>query len=62
MGKEAPIHRLINGGYKNRFWGYLTPETIGWVLENKPKEYPETFRHYDPESGNPIVVFYEVVK
>lgn len=61
-GKGVPIHRLINGVYKGRFWGYLTPETIEWALANEPKNYPEIFRHYDPGSGNPIIVFYEVVK
>lgn len=61
-GKGVPIHRLINGVYKNRFWGYLTPETIEWTLKNESKEYPEIFRHYDPETSNPVIVFYEVVK
>ncbi|WP_288861759.1 6-bladed beta-propeller [uncultured Bacteroides sp.] len=62
-GREVPFYRLINGVYKNRFWGYITPETIEWALANEPdKDYPEIFRSYNPDSGNPIIAFYEVVK
>lgn len=61
-GKEVPVYRLINGVYKGRFWGYLPPETIEWALSNEPdKDYPEIFRNYNPDSGNPIIAFYEVV-
>lgn len=60
-GKAVPIHRLINGVYKNRFWGYLTPETIGWALNNEAKDYPDIFRNYNPEEDNLVIVFYETV-
>lgn len=62
-GKEVPVHRLINGTYGNRFWGYLTPETIDRTISAEPhKEYPEALRNYNPDSDNPVIVFYEVVK
>lgn len=57
------MYRLINGVYKGRFWGYIDIENIEWALANESnKDYPKIFHDYNPDSGNPIIAFYEVVK
>lgn len=61
-GKSVPIFRLIDGVYKGKFFGILTPLTIEDAIANEPKDYPEIFRKYNPETDNPIIAFYEVVK
>lgn len=62
VGKSVPIFRLIDGVYKGQFWGYLASETIEYAVANEPKEYPEIIRRYNPDTDNPILAFYEVVK
>ncbi|WP_455592888.1 6-bladed beta-propeller [Bacteroides sp.] len=61
-GSSVPVFRLIDGVYKGHFWGVLTPEAIDDAITNEPKDYPEIFRKYNPETDNPIIAFYEVVK
>lgn len=62
VGKSVPIFQLIDGVYKGQFWGVLTPETIGYALSKEPKDYPDIFRKYDPDTDNPIIAFYKVVQ
>lgn len=62
VGSSVPVFRLIDGVYKGRFFGLLTPETIDDAVTNEPKDYPEIFRKYNPETDNPIIAFYEVIK
>ena len=62
VGKSVPIFQLIDGVYKGLFWGVFTPETIGYALSKEPKDYPDIFRKYDPDTDNPIIAFYKVVQ
>ena len=47
---------------KDNFGVFLTPETIGYALSKEPKDYPDIFRKYDPDTDNPIIAFYKVVQ
>ena len=62
-GKSVPIFRLIDGVYKGKFWGIITPETVDYALSEEPnKDYPDIFRNYNPDTDNPIIAFYNVAK
>ena len=55
VGKSVPVFRLIDGVYKGKFWGIITPETVDYALSEEPnKDYPDT--------DNPIIAFYNVAK
>lgn len=63
VGKSVPVFRLIDGVYKGKFWGIITPETVDYALSEEPdKEYPDLFRKYNPDTDNPIIAFYNVIK
>lgn len=62
VGKSVPVFRLIDGVYKGQFWGYIAPETIEYATAHEPKDYPEIIRQYNPDTDNPIIAFYEVIK
>ena len=62
-GKSVPVFRLIDGVYKGKFWGIITPETVDYALSEEPnKNYPDIFRNYNPDTDNPIIAFYKVIK
>ena len=62
-GKSVPVFRLIDGVYKSEFWGIITPETVDYALSEEPnKNYPDIFRNYNPDTDNPIIAFYKVIK
>lgn len=63
VGKSVPVFRLIDGVYKGKFWGIITPETVDYALSEEPnKNYPDIFRNYNPDTDNPIIAFYKVIK
>ena len=62
-GKSVPVFRLIDGVYKGKFWGIITPETVDYALSEEPnKDYPDIIRNYNPDTDNPIIAFYNVAK
>lgn len=62
-GKSVPVFRLIDGVYKGKFWGIITPEAVDYALSEEPnKNYPDIFRNYNPDTDNPIIAFYKVIK
>lgn len=62
-GKSVPVFRLIDGVYKGEFWGIITPEAVDYALSEEPnKNYPDIFRNYNPDTDNPIIAFYKVIK
>lgn len=61
-GKSVPLFRLIDGVYKGKFWGIITPETIDYALCKEPKDYPELFRKYNTATDNPVIAFYRVIR
>ena len=63
VGKSVPVFRLIDGVYKGKFWGIITPETVDYALSEEPnKDYPDIIRNYNPDTDNPIIAFYNVAK
>ena len=63
VGKSVPVFRLIDGVYKGKFWGIITPETVDYALSEEPnKDYPDIIRNYNPDRDNPIIAFYNVAK
>ena len=63
VGKSVPVFRLIDGVYKGEFWGIITPEAVDYALSEEPnKNYPDIFRNYNPDTDNPIIAFYKVIK
>lgn len=61
-GRAVPVFRLIDGVYKDGFWGVITPETVDYALSEEPgKDYPDIFRNYNPDTDNPIIAFYNVI-
>lgn len=63
VGKSVPVFRLIDGVYKGKFWGIITPEAVDYALSEEPnKNYPDIFRNYNPDTDNPIIAFYNVAK
>ena len=63
VGKSVPVFRLIDGVYKGKFWGIITPETVDYALSGEPnKDYPDIIRNYNPDTDNPIIAFYNVAK
>ena len=63
VGKSVPVFRLIDGVYKGKFWGIITPETVDYALSEEPnKDYPDINRNYNPDTDNPIIAFYNVAK
>lgn len=63
VGKSVPVFRLIDGVYKGKFWGIITPEAVDYALSEEPnKNYPDIFRNYNPDTDNPIIAFYKVIK
>ena len=61
-GKSVPLFRLIDGVYKGKFWGIITPGTIDYALCKEPKDYPELFRKYNTATDNPVIAFYRVIR
>lgn len=62
-GKSVPVFRLIDGVYKGKFWGIITPEAVDYALSEEPnKDYPDIIRNYNPDTDNPIIAFYNVAK
>ena len=62
-GKSVPVFRLFDGVYKGEFWGIITPEAVDYALSEEPnKNYPDIFRNYNPDTDNPIIAFYKVIK
>lgn len=61
VGNSVPVFSLMDGVYKGQFFSVLTPERIDYSITNEPKDYPEIFRKYNPETDNPIIAFYEVI-
>lgn len=63
VGKSVPVFRLIDGVYKGKFWGIITPETVDYALSEEPnKDYPDIIRNYNPDTDNPIIALYNVAK
>lgn len=56
----VPLLNLINGVYKGKFFGILTPDFIDYSINHRPGEYPALFQQYDAQSENPVIAFYEV--
>lgn len=58
---SVPVFRLIDGVYKDAFFGVLSPESIDYAQSKNRDKLPEIFRQYNPETDNPIIAFYEVI-
>ncbi|MBE6287990.1 MAG: 6-bladed beta-propeller [Mediterranea massiliensis] len=59
--ESIPLFDIVDGVYKNKFFGVLTPGIIDYYKEKFKMNYSDVFGDYDSESDNPIIVFYEVV-
>lgn len=57
-----PIFDIINGVYKGKFFGVLSPGYIDYSVSKHPEKFPELFQQYDAQSDNPVIGFYEVAK
>lgn len=54
---KVPLLDIINGVYKNQFFGILSPDFIQYWKEKYPSDLPDIFRDYDASSDNPVIVF-----
>lgn len=61
-GKSVPLFRMIDGVYRQRFWGILSPDALAYEQEHRPAGLPDGLKNYHPETGNHIIAFYKVRK
>lgn len=59
-GKSIPLFRMINGVYKQRFWGILSPDALAYEQEHRGNDMPDALKDYHPDTGNHVIVFYKV--
>lgn len=59
-GKSVPLFSLIDGVYRQRFWGILSPEAVAYEQQHRPADLPAFLQNYDPETGNHVIAFYAV--
>ena len=61
-GKSVPLFRMIDGVYRQRFWGILSPDALAYEQEHRPAGLPDGLKNYHPETGNHVIAFYKVRK
>lgn len=59
-GKSVPLFRLIDGVYRQHFWGILSPDALAYEQEHRSEDIPDILQEYNPETGNHVIAFYAV--
>lgn len=59
-GKSVPLFRMIDGVYRHRFWGILSPDALAYEQEHRKEDIPDVLKDYNPETGNHAIAFYAV--